>query len=51
VLTQKERIATFVNKGWIMSVADTYVVWTNPINPFVFIKVPINEVPLSLILN
>jgi hypothetical protein len=46
----KERIKVFVDKGWVMEIADTYVRWVHPSNCNLFIKVPTDKVPLTFIL-
>ena len=44
-----ERISNFVNKGWIMFIADDYVMWVHPNNQHLFIKVAVTELPLIFI--
>lgn len=44
-----ERIQAFIKKGWVMHIADTYVMWVSPVNPDLFIKVSVHEVPLTFV--
>ena len=48
-MSLKERIQVYVNKGWVMHVADTYLLWVCPTNQHLFIKVAVSEVPLTFI--